>query len=66
MGADPGRRRAELAVTRNHSLWDAVAVVLGLDKVTVLATDEDIRAAEREQYDRTNYLAVAPGGGDGL
>lgn len=52
-------------MTRNHSLWDAVAVVLGLDKVTVLATDEDIRAAEREQYDRTNYLAVAPGGGDG-
>jgi arginine deiminase len=53
-------------VTRNHSLWDAVAVVLGLDKVTVLATDEDIRAAEREQWDdRTNYLAVAPRGGDG-
>ena len=49
MGADPGRRRAERAVTRNHSLWDAVAVVLGLDKVTVLATDEGIRAAEREQ-----------------
>lgn len=46
-------------MTRNHSLWDAVAVVLGLDKMTVLA-------AEREQYDRTNYLAVAPGGGDGL
>jgi hypothetical protein len=52
---------SSLAVTRNHSLWDAVAVVLGLDKVTVLATDEDIRAAEREQWDdRTNYLAVAP------
>jgi arginine deiminase len=44
-------------VTRNHSLWDAVAVVLG----PVLSTDEDIRAAEREQWDdRTNYLAVAP------
>jgi arginine deiminase len=43
------------------------AGVLGLDKVTVLATDEDIRAAEREQWDdRTNYLAVGPGGGDGL
>jgi arginine deiminase len=39
-----------------------VAVVLGLDKVTVLATNEDIRAVEREQWDdRTNYLAVAPG-----
>ena len=30
--------------------------------MTVLATDEDIRAAEREQWDDgTNYLAVAPG-----
>jgi len=28
----------------------------------VLRTDEDIRAAEREQWDDgTNYLAVAPG-----
>ena len=54
---------SSLAVTRNHSLWDAVAVVLG----TVLSTDEDIRAAEREQWDdHTNYLAVAPGGGDGF
>jgi arginine deiminase len=52
-----------LAVTRNHSLWDTVAVVLGLDKVTVLTTDEDIRAVGREQWD---YLAVVPGGGDGL
>jgi arginine deiminase len=30
--------------------------------VSVLTTDEDIRAAEREQWDDgTNYLAVAPG-----
>ena len=36
--------------------------VLGVDEVTVLITDEDIRAAEREQWDDgTNYLAVAPG-----
>ncbi len=35
---------------------------LGVDEVTVLRTDEDIRAAEREQWDDgTNYLAVAPG-----
>jgi len=39
-----------------------LAEVLGVDKVTVLTTDEDIRAAEREQRDDgTNYLAVAPG-----
>ena len=53
---------AELTVRRNQSLWDTLAVALGLDKVTILATNEDIRAAEREQWDDgTNYLAVAPG-----
>jgi arginine deiminase len=52
----------ELTVTRNHSLWDALAAALGVDAVTVLITDEDIRAAEREQWDDgNNYLAVAPG-----
>jgi arginine deiminase len=51
-----------LSVTRNRSLWDTLAELLGLDKVTVLTTDEDIRAAEREQWDDgNNYLAVAPG-----
>ena len=33
-----------------------------VEEITVLTTDEDIRAAEREQWDDgTNYLAVAPG-----
>jgi arginine deiminase len=51
-----------LQVTRNHNLWDKVAEVLGMDKVTVLMTEEDVRAAEREQWDDgTNYFAVAPG-----
>jgi len=51
-----------LKVTRNRSLWDALAEALGVDAVTVLITDEDIRAAEREQWDDgNNYLAVAPG-----
>ena len=51
-----------VSVTHNRDLWATVATVLGLEKVTVLATDEDIRAAEREQWDDgTNYLAVAPG-----
>jgi len=37
-------------------------VVLGVEKLTLLSTDEDVRAAEREQWDDgTNYLAVAPG-----
>jgi arginine deiminase len=53
---------AGLTVTRNRNLWDALAEALGTDAVTVLVTDEDMRAAEREQWDDgTNYLAVAPG-----
>ncbi len=51
-----------VTVTRNRSLWDKLAEVLDVAEVTVLRTDEDIRAAEREQWDDgTNYLAVAPG-----
>ena len=57
-GAQPG----QLAVARNKNLWDTLAEIFGVDEVTVLTTDEDIRAAEREQWDDgTNYLAVAPG-----
>jgi arginine deiminase len=52
----------ELSIARNHSLWESLSQALGVAKVTVLTTDEDIRAAEREQWDDgTNYLAVAPG-----
>jgi arginine deiminase len=52
----------DLTVTPNPSLWDKLAEVLGIGSVTVLTTDEDIRAAEREQWDDgNNYLAVAPG-----
>jgi arginine deiminase len=52
----------DLAVTHNRNLWDAIAAAVGADAVTVLITDEDIRAAEREQWDDgNNYLAVAPG-----
>jgi arginine deiminase len=57
-----GDDRHDLSVTRNHSLWDTLARALDVDQITVLTTDEDIRAAEREQWDDgTNYLAVAPG-----
>ena len=53
---------AGLKVTHNRSLWEAIAAALGVAAVTVLITDEDIRAAEREQWDDgNNYLAVAPG-----
>ena len=58
----PGERADQLSTIRNHNLWDALADVLEVDEITVLTTDEDIRAAEREQWDDgTNYLAVAPG-----
>jgi arginine deiminase len=58
----PGDEPGELHVRRNHSLWDTLAQSLGAGHITVLTTDEDIRAAEREQWDDgNNYLAVAPG-----
>ncbi|MHB1593738.1 MAG: arginine deiminase [Streptosporangiaceae bacterium] len=53
-----------IQVERNHSLWDSIAESLGIGAgdLKLLSTDEDIRAAEREQWDDgTNYLAVAPG-----
>jgi arginine deiminase len=57
-----GDQPSELAVSRNDSLWSTLAAILEIDEVAVLTTDEDIRAAEREQWDDgTNYLAVAPG-----
>jgi arginine deiminase len=57
-GDDP----AELRLSQNEDLWETLAQVLKVDHVTVLSTDEDQRAAEREQWDDgTNFLAVAPG-----
>jgi arginine deiminase len=54
--------RHDLRVTRNKSLWAALASALEVDSVTVLTTDEDVRAAEREQWDDgNNYLALGPG-----
>lgn len=51
-----------LRVTANRNLWESLAQVLGIESVRVLTTNEDERAAEREQWDDgTNYLAVAPG-----
>jgi len=57
-----GEESGQLTISRNHNLWDTLAEILEVDEVSVLTTDEDIRAAEREQWDDgTNYLAVAPG-----
>ncbi len=58
----PGEEGGALHVERNRSLWDSIADALHVDELCILSTDEDIRAAEREQWDDgTNYLAVAPG-----
>jgi arginine deiminase len=52
----------ELRLSQNEDLWETLAQALKVDRVTVLATHEDERAAEREQWDDgTNFLAVAPG-----
>jgi arginine deiminase len=52
----------ELAIVENGDLWYAVADALGIDKVRVLSVTQDIRAAEREQWDDgNNFLAISPG-----
>jgi arginine deiminase len=57
-----GKKPGELSVRRNRNLWDTLAELLEVPQITVLKTDEDVRAAEREQWDDgINYLAVAPG-----
>ncbi len=57
-GDEPG----DLSISRNRSLWQELAEILGVPEIKVLTTDEDVRAAEREQWDDgTNFLAVAPG-----
>jgi arginine deiminase len=51
-----------LEIVRNDDLFEAIAGTLGVDRVTVLRTDEDLRAAQREQWDDgNNFLAVEPG-----
>ncbi|MGB7052222.1 MAG: arginine deiminase [Acidimicrobiales bacterium] len=58
----PGGPGGDFQVVQNDDLWQVLAELLEVPEVTVLTTDEDIRAAEREQWDDgTNYLAVAPG-----
>jgi arginine deiminase len=51
-----------LEVVANDDLFAAIGETLGVDKVKVLMTDEDVRAAQREQWDDgNNFLAVEPG-----
>jgi arginine deiminase len=51
-----------LEVVENDDLFATIAETIGVDKVSVLRTDEDVRAAQREQWDDgNNFLAVEPG-----
>jgi len=51
-----------LLVEENDDLWVEVQKALELDELRVLSASEDVRAAEREQWDDgNNFLAVAPG-----
>ncbi|MFF9819093.1 arginine deiminase [Streptomyces sp. NPDC014006] len=55
-------REAGFDVVANSVLATALAEALDIDKVRMLSAPQDIRAAEREQWDDgSNFLAVAPG-----
>ncbi|MFF0523340.1 arginine deiminase [Actinomadura nitritigenes] len=57
----PGRA-GEVAVHENEALFPAIARALDLAHVHVLTAEQDVRAAEREQWDDgNNVLAVEPG-----
>ncbi|WP_205718594.1 arginine deiminase [Actinomadura sp. WMMA1423] len=58
-GHDHGR---EVLVHENEALFPAIARALDLPRVRVLTAEQDVRAAEREQWDDgDNVLAIAPG-----
>ncbi|NRQ36846.1 arginine deiminase [Nonomuraea sp. NN258] len=58
---DPSRPR-RIEVVRNGDLFETIAAALEVDAVTVLRTDEDLRAAQHEQWDDgNNFLALEPG-----
>jgi arginine deiminase len=53
---------AGLHVARSTGLFDTIAQSIGLDKLNVLTADDDLRAAQREQWnDANNYLTLRPG-----
>lgn len=60
----PGESYDDLRVVRHspQQMHDAIAEALGLDGIRVLTPTQDVRAAEREQWDDgCNVLAVEPG-----
>ena len=61
---EPGDNEKELKVTAHapDEMYTAIAAAIGLDKVNVLTATQDVKSAEREQWDDgCNVLAVSPG-----
>jgi arginine deiminase len=61
---EPGDTDKELKVTAHSpdDMHTAIAGALGLDRINVLTPTQDVKAAEREQWDDgCNVLAVSPG-----
>ena len=61
---EPGDHDKELKITAHGAdeMHQVIAAALGLDKINVLTATQDVRAAEREQWDDgCNVLAVRPG-----
>ena len=60
----PGNNVKELDVTDHppEDMYTAIAAALGLNEIRVLTAEQDVHAAEREQWDDgCNTLAVSPG-----
>jgi arginine deiminase len=58
---DP-ERPTGFAVSADADLGSSLAEALGVDKVRFLSAPQDVRAAEREQWDDgSNFLALEPG-----
>lgn len=61
---EPGDNDKELKITEHapDDMHQVIAAALGLDGINVLTATQDVRAAEREQWDDgCNVLAVRPG-----
>jgi arginine deiminase len=61
---EPGSGQYELKVTDHPAddMHSAIAAALGLSQITVLTATQDVRSAQREQWDDgCNVLAVEPG-----